>query len=56
MKITYSVAASQDGFIARDDGDVSWLDEMALIGKPACKKKLWRPEYSIRKLPLLAGE
>ena len=28
MRITYSVAASVDGFIAREDGDVSWLDEM----------------------------
>ncbi|HBE67704.1 MAG TPA: dihydrofolate reductase [Planctomycetaceae bacterium] len=26
--ITYFVAASRDGFIAREDGDVSWLDEM----------------------------
>lgn len=30
MKITYHAAASQDGFIARDNGDVSWLDDMNL--------------------------
>ncbi len=30
MKITYLAATSRDGFIARDDGDVSWLDEMEL--------------------------
>ncbi|MEM7314980.1 MAG: dihydrofolate reductase, partial [Planctomycetota bacterium] len=27
MKITYSVATSRDGYIARKDGDVSWLEE-----------------------------
>ena len=30
MRITYSVAASRDGFIARKDGDVSWLDEQGI--------------------------
>lgn len=28
MKITYYCAMSEDGFIARKDGDVSWLDDM----------------------------
>lgn len=28
MKITYSAAISRDGFIARADGDVSWLDSL----------------------------
>ncbi len=30
MKITYYVAMSTDNFIARDDGDVSWLDEQGI--------------------------
>jgi dihydrofolate reductase len=28
MKITYLAAMSLDGFIARENGDVSWLDEL----------------------------
>lgn len=30
MRITYFAAASRDGFIARQDGDVAWLDECSV--------------------------
>lgn len=33
MKITYRAAASQDGFIARADGDVTWLERIDVSSK-----------------------
>ncbi len=30
MKITYHLAASRDGYIAKIDGDVAWLDEFSI--------------------------
>ena len=35
MKITYYCAMSSDGYIARDDGDVSWLDEANIDESPS---------------------
>ena len=30
MRITYAAAISRDGFIAREDGDVGWLDDFTV--------------------------
>ena len=30
MKVTYYVGASLDGYIAKEDGDVSWLEELGV--------------------------
>ena len=35
MKITYYCAMSSDGYISRDDGDVSWLDEANIDESPS---------------------
>lgn len=42
MRITYSVAASLDGFIAREDGDVSWLDDLNIDADEAGLKAFFR--------------
>lgn len=33
MKVTYYLASSLDGYIAKPDGDVSWLDELGLTAE-----------------------
>ncbi len=42
MKITYAAAVSSDGFIAREDGDVAWLDEVDASSSQAELEEFFR--------------
>ena len=42
MKITYFAAASLDGFIARENGDVSWLDKMNIDPNDSVLEEFFR--------------